>query len=423
MRITFFAIISLLICATSWGKTPFELDSDSIAADTVEVKAPRTDYNGIDVSKYQGNINWAAIAKNPNIEFVYIKATEGATYVDPNFERNIAQARKHGVKVGCYHFLRSSSTIKDQFENIKKHIRREDQTFVPMIDVETRGKWSKEQLVDSLHALAVMYFEHYHCAPIIYTYANFYNKYLVGRFTNYPLFIARYTDEEPVLNDGTNYVIWQWSERGKVDGIRGNVDLNRFGNGYSVHDILITHQRIKGTTGLDISPEDLVMHPSTAKISEMPNVPTTETQLTEEQLAKLRQQEEANRELQKKEAERRAKVQAQARRKQASDNARQGLIEPSSSKKAAKKSSAKKKSDDDEGFASSIGSFFSNLFKGGSDDDSKDNKNEKGQADNTIVQPAVALDANGDTIKIEVRERKTSTTNNSIKYSTKRRND
>ena len=209
-------------------------------------------YDGIDVSKYQGDIDWAAIARNKNIKFAYIKATEGATYVDPRFEENIAEARKHGVKVGCYHFLRSSSTIADQFENMKRYVRREEQNLVPMIDVESMGKWSQQQLVDSLHAFAVMIYEHYRVAPIIYTYVNFYNRNLAGRFTNYPLFIARYTEPEPELSDGTKYVIWQYTERGRVNGIKGNVDLSRFGNGYSVHDISIKSQHIIGTTGLDI---------------------------------------------------------------------------------------------------------------------------------------------------------------------------
>ena len=279
-------------------------------------------YDGIDVSKYQGDIDWAAIARNKNIKFAYIKATEGATYVDPRFEENIAEARKHGVKVGCYHFLRSSSTIADQFENMKRYVRREEQNLVPMIDVESMGKWSQQQLVDSLHAFAVMIYEHYHVAPIIYTYVNFYNRNLAGRFTNYPLFIARYTEPEPELSDGTKYVIWQYTERGRVNGIKGNVDLSRFGNGYSVHDISIESQHIVGTTGLDIKPEDLVLDGSEIKAITPGKFKTAIPKEREEDLLKLKRQQAEEEKRLRKEREKQAKKQAKEAAKRAEQEAK-----------------------------------------------------------------------------------------------------
>lgn len=298
-------------------------------------KSLADNYDGIDVSKYQGDIDWAAIAKNKNIKFAYIKATEGATYVDPRFEENIAEARKHGVKVGCYHFLRSSSSIADQFENMKKYVRRNEQNLVPMIDVESMGKWNQQQLVDSLHEFAVLIYEHYKCAPIIYTYVNFYNRNLSDLFTNYPLFIARYTDTEPELNDGTRYVIWQFTERGRIDGIRGNVDLSRFGNGYTVHDISIKSQHIVGTTGLNIKAKDLVLDQSDIKVITPPKFKSEVSEDRTQDLLKLkRQQAEEEKRLRKarekeekrkaKEAAKRAEEEAKVRRLQAEYEARHG---------------------------------------------------------------------------------------------------
>ncbi len=340
---------------------------DSVAADSVAEPPINMHYDGIDVSKYQGNIDWAKIAANDSIKFVYIKATEGATYVDPRFERNIREARKHGVRVGCYHFLRSSSTIADQFENIKKRIRRDEQHYVPMIDVETKGKWTDEELVDSLHALAVMIYEHYRCAPIIYTYSNFYNKYLSGMFTDYPLFIARYTADEPVMNDGTKYVIWQFSEKGRVPGIAGNVDLNRFGPGYSEKDIRINSQHIISSTGLDISPEDLVINSSQAKIKEMPKVDVEMTPEKQKELQKLKAQyakEEARMQKQReKDAAQKSKELSEARRKEARENAKRGITVTNP------KGNVKAKKDDDENaleqgvdkVKDGVGSFFKSL--------------------------------------------------------------
>lgn len=422
MKVKLFAIIYILASAVAWAGNPDA--TDSIPSDSIEVKKePRTDYDGIDVSKYQGRIDWEAIANNENIKFVYIKATEGATYTDPNFERNIAEARKHGVKVGCYHFLRSSSTIDDQFENIKQHIRREEQSLVPMIDVETKGKWNNEQLVDSLHALAVKIFDYYRCAPIIYTYVNFYNRYLSGRFTNYPLFIARYTDDDPVLADGTPYVIWQFSERGRIDGINGNVDLNRFGPGYSVHDLFINSQRIMGNTGLDISPEDLVLHSSVAQIKELPKMPDSSSKLTKEELAKIRREMAKKDEAEKKEAQKRAREEAKARREQAEQNAKRGIVAPAAKHGAGDQSAA---DEGEEKSKNSISSFFSNLFGLGNDD----KKESKAKAAESVTAPAretadkADRELPADSVTIEVRTRKTNNnSNNPIRYSTRHRNE
>ena len=422
MKVKLFATLYILASAVAWAGNPDA--TDSIPSDSIEVKKePRTDYDGIDVSKYQGRIDWEAIANNENIKFVYIKATEGATYTDPNFERNIAEARKHGVKVGCYHFLRSSSTIDDQFENIKQHIRREEQSLVPMIDVETKGKWNNEQLVDSLHALAVKIFDYYRCAPIIYTYVNFYNRYLSGRFTNYPLFIARYTDDDPVLADGTPYVIWQFSERGRIDGINGNVDLNRFGPGYSVHDLFIVSQRIMGNTGLDISPEDLVLHSSVAQIKELPKMPDSSSKLTKEELAKIRREMAKKDEAEKKEAQRRAREEAKARREQAEQNAKRGIVAPAAKHNAGGQSAADEGEDKSK---NGISSFFSNLFGLGNGD----KKESKAKAAESVTAPAretadkADSELPADSVTIEVRNRKTNNnSNNPIRYSTRHRNE
>lgn len=327
-------IISLILATLCIGASAQIQHIEDRGIQPGESNSLADNYDGIDVSKYQGDIDWKAIASNKKIKFAYIKATEGATYVDPRFEENISEARKHGVKVGCYHFLRTSSTIADQFENMKKYVRRHEQNLVPMIDVESMGKWNQQQLVDSLHEFAVLIYEYYKVAPIIYTYVNFYNRNLSGRFTNYPLFIARYTATEPAMNDGTKYVIWQFTERGHVDGIKGNVDLSRFGNGYSVHDISIKSQHIIGSTGINIKPEDLVLDQSDIKAITPNKFKSEISEDRAKDLLKLkRQQAEEEKRLRKereklakkqaKEAARLAEEEAKARRLEAEYNARQ----------------------------------------------------------------------------------------------------
>lgn len=195
-------------------------------------------YHGIDVSNHQGRIDWNTVSKDENVQFVYIKATEGATYVSPTFESNIREARKAGMKVGCYHFLRATSYIHDQFKNFTDYCKQEEQDLAPLIDIEVKGRWTPAQLVDSLQLFADMLEKHYGRRPVIYTSANFYNKYLSVQFSKYELFIAKYSEEEPLLNDGTDYTLWQYTDGGSVNGIRTDVDKSRFNKGKSLNDIL-----------------------------------------------------------------------------------------------------------------------------------------------------------------------------------------
>lgn len=195
-------------------------------------------YHGIDVSNHQGRIDWKTVSKDGNVQFVYIKATEGATYVSPTFESNIKEARKAGLKVGCYHFLRATSYIHDQFKNFTEYCKQEEQDLAPLIDIEVKGRWTPQQLVDSLQLFADMLENHYGRRPVIYTSSNFYNKYLSVQFSKYELFIAKYSEEEPLLNDGTAYTLWQYTDGGSVNGIHSDVDKSRFNKGKSLNDIL-----------------------------------------------------------------------------------------------------------------------------------------------------------------------------------------
>ena len=74
----------------------------------------KQDSFGIDVSHHNGNINWEQV---PDVEFVYIKATEGVTYVDPMYQQNIKGARAKKLRVGAYHYFRTTSSVQKQFEN------------------------------------------------------------------------------------------------------------------------------------------------------------------------------------------------------------------------------------------------------------------------------------------------------------------
>ena len=216
-------------------------------AEQVKVQSSResTDYDGIDVSSYQKDIDWDAVCNDKKIRFVYVKATEGATYTSPHFRYNIENARKHGLKVGSYHFLRTTSSLQSQFENFTRAVKPEEQDLVPLIDIEQRGNWTPKQIVDSLEVFIKMVSKHYNCRPMIYTMTSFYNKYLASHFKKYPLFIARYSESAPELNDGAHYTLWQYTDQGTVKGIDHAVDMCRFAKDKRIADILLRHRASK----------------------------------------------------------------------------------------------------------------------------------------------------------------------------------
>lgn len=194
---------------------------------------------GIDVSHYQGKINWNEVARNANITYVYIKATEGAKLIDDTYLTNLKGARHAGLKVGCYHFYSPTADVRQQFTNFTHTVKLKDHDLIPIIDIEHRGKASLQQFQSRLRLFLRLVEEHYGVRPILYTSRDFYNKYLSGPFTNYKYMIARYHTDIPKLCDNAAFVMWQYSATSHIRGIRGNVDRSCLMDSYTLSDILL----------------------------------------------------------------------------------------------------------------------------------------------------------------------------------------
>ena len=195
-------------------------------------------YDGIDISRHQGRIHWDVLRHNTNIDFIFIKATEGSTISDPMYRNNVGKAHEAGFLVGAYHFLHKGSSGKEQFEHFRRVTKGSPLDLLPVVDVEDdgmRGK-SREEIQTILRDFLVAAKAHYGKSPIIYCSEKYYNQYLSPEFDGYYLFIASYS-HEPVLQGKPRYDIWQFSERGRVRGIWNWVDINRFAPGRSVKDI------------------------------------------------------------------------------------------------------------------------------------------------------------------------------------------
>lgn len=197
---------------------------------------------GIDVSKYQGNINWTKVAKDSTIKFVYVKATEGTTIQDPMYRTNITKAKKAGLLVGSYHLYSSKTTAYQQMANIRKVVKKSEQDLVPVLDIE--GHHSGRLYMERVDKLLELMEKEYGVKPIIYTSEKLYKTHFATKkYSKYHIFIANYRGYP-----STRFTLWQYTERGHCNGISGYVDFNRLHRNHSLSDIKMPKPKPKNKT-------------------------------------------------------------------------------------------------------------------------------------------------------------------------------
>ena len=197
--------------------------------------------HGIDLSHYQGEVFWETVGENTKMAYVYLKATEGGDRIDSQYERNIDLAHRHGLKVGSYHFFRPTVDLYSQLKNFTAQCLPGEQDLIPMLDVETTAGLPTNEFCDSLYRFLDLMESAYHQKPLIYTGRNFYNKHLQGKIDDYRIMIALYTDEEPVLADGRDVTMWQYTGKGRIVGVNGYVDKSRFMGRHGLREIRYRH--------------------------------------------------------------------------------------------------------------------------------------------------------------------------------------
>lgn len=192
--------------------------------------------HGIDVSYYQGKIDWQKVKamkeENVQISFAFIKATEGVLLVDPYFNRNWREAPKAGIKVGAYHFFRPRRSGLWQANFFLQAVSIETGDLPPVVDIEGLDGVSPAKMRQELSIFIDRIESKTKVKPIIYTGLKFYTSYLSSYYEDYPFWIANY--HQPKLRlANKHWVFWQHSDRGRVNGINHKVDFNVF-NGDSV---------------------------------------------------------------------------------------------------------------------------------------------------------------------------------------------
>lgn len=205
----------------------------------VALHLPNRQITGIDVSHYQGSINWREVARSGEVAYVYLKATEGSNLVDNTFRTNLSGCRREGLRVGAYHFYIPSVSPQQQFQNFRSCVNTNEMDLIPIVDIERRGRESLTTFQSNLKTFINLIERHYGVRPILYCSRDFYNKYLSGPFTNYKYMVARYAPDVPQLCDDVAFVMWQFSATSRVRGIRGNVDKSCLMDNYTLQDILL----------------------------------------------------------------------------------------------------------------------------------------------------------------------------------------
>lgn len=189
---------------------------------------------GVDVSAYQGEIDWQTLASQ-NVEFAFIKATEGSGFTDKRFAYNHSEALKTNLRVGAYHFFSFESGGATQAENFIKTVPKTENMLPPVVDVEFYGNFSAKNadraaIASELTIMINALYEHYGMHPIIYTAEEEYALFIEGGYENNPIWI-RGVYSEPQISDGREWTFWQFTNRAKLEGYDGEerfIDMNVF---------------------------------------------------------------------------------------------------------------------------------------------------------------------------------------------------
>ena len=210
----FLAIITLIIAMPTYALSP---SSNEI-------------YQGIDISEWQGNINFEEV-KKAGIDVVYIRAGQGFSYKDAMFEKNYEEAKKNGLKIGVYHYVtaRSVEDAKLQAKFFVSLISNKKIDCKLAMDFETFGNLDNSEI----NEVALAYLKELEelSKKEVIVYSNTYSaKYKFNsKVAQYPLWVAQYGLNEPQDNGKwKNWEGFQYSSTGKVSGIKGNVDLDKF---------------------------------------------------------------------------------------------------------------------------------------------------------------------------------------------------
>ena len=188
--------------------------------------------HGVDLSHHNPIIDWTKTRDKNDISFVYLKATGGVTHTDRNYPHNYQSAKTGNVKVGSYHFYLFCVSGKKQARHFINTIQYESGDLYPAIDVEhskdnptSTDIAFVDNTIKELTILENELYEYFGVHPIIYTNKECYKKYVKDNFPHNLIWMCN-LHKEP--SDVENWIIWQFSHTGELDGVTGDIDLNYY---------------------------------------------------------------------------------------------------------------------------------------------------------------------------------------------------
>ena len=218
-RLVSFVAILLFMTGPSVGLRP------SAQAQPVSTE---TYLQGIDVSHYQGLVNWKRV-KEAGYSFAIAKATGGTRFVDSQFHNNWQGMREAGLVRGAYHFFHADEDPIAQAEHFIQTVSTlRPGDLPPIVDIEVTENIPTPTIVARALVWIKYVEEKLGKKPMVYSSLSFYNRYLATDFINYHFWVAEYSNriEEPRVD--RSWEMWQHSQSGSVPGINGDVDLNFF---------------------------------------------------------------------------------------------------------------------------------------------------------------------------------------------------
>ena len=187
-------------------------------------------YEGIDVSKWQGDIDFSKVASS-GIQIVYIKATQGTNYVSPTFEKSYQNAKANGLKIGFYHYVTAITEEEAEAEAqfFASKIQGKEVDCRLAMDFEEFGNLDNNEINAIGLAFLKRLQELTQKPVVIYSNTNDARTIWSGEIINYPLWVAEYGVNEPQDNGKwQTYIGWQFTDVGEISGINGYVDRDKF---------------------------------------------------------------------------------------------------------------------------------------------------------------------------------------------------
>nr|WP_229428312.1 glycoside hydrolase family 25 protein [Microvirga pudoricolor] len=234
-RRTLYAAVGTALLGSGWQVHASEYPTKGDSARHPGVaRVHKMPVHGIDVSHWQGEIHWSAVAK-AGTKFAFIKATEGVDHLDSKFKLNWSGAARAGIPRGAYHFMVWCRSAEEQARWFARNVPADPHALPPVLDAEWNGNpktcpgkippgRARAMMKTVLDAME----RHSGKRPIIYTDITFHEEVLEGEFDAYPYWVRSVAADPKERYRNRTWTLWQFTTTGRVPGIKGPVDRNAF---------------------------------------------------------------------------------------------------------------------------------------------------------------------------------------------------